>query len=338
MQDPMQISHNIKKLIKYCKGRHVWIQTHDHPDADALSSAMGLQAILQAHHISSKICYSGNTASNSMRNFQRHLEVELFHISEIATEIKDDDFFIYVDCQKCCTNVSLVAEQHKSACIDHHPEQEDNSYVYKDIIPVGACASIICQYMKELHFVPNSNIATALLYGLKIDTKNFTRGVTPLDLKMHCMLFDYADQKTIFHLESAQLQLEDLLAYAKTIENIRIFADIGFSSVPHSIPDELVGTLSDFILSLDGVNLSVLFSQRPEGVKLSVRNTLDYIDAGVLVNRVLTMKNIGSGGGHPYMAGGFIPISVFEQLKKPAYHTIIQMFMKEIGKILMEND
>ena len=56
-------------------------------------------------------------------------------------------------------------------------------------------------------------------------------------------------------------------------------------------------------MSLDGIDFAVAYSAKEEGVKLSIRSGGVY-DAGRISNRAL--KDIGNGGGHEHMAGGFI--------------------------------
>lgn len=49
----------INDLFDLCKDKVVWIQTHNFPDPDAIASAFGMQKLLEAKGISSKLCYEG---------------------------------------------------------------------------------------------------------------------------------------------------------------------------------------------------------------------------------------------------------------------------------------
>ena len=48
-----------------------------------------------------------------------------------------------------------------------------------------------------------------------------------------------------------------------------------------------MGTISDFIISIQEVEFSIVYSPRDSDIKFSVRNELDYLDAGKLVHDVL---------------------------------------------------
>ena len=60
-------------------------------------------------------------------------------------------------------------------------------------------------------------------------------------------------------------------------------------------------------LSLAEIEVAVAYSVREDGVKLSVRSENPAIHAGNLLHTAL--KDIGNGGGHASMGGGFISIN-----------------------------
>lgn len=65
------------------------------------------------------------------------------------------------------------------------------------------------------------------------------------------------------------------------------------------------GNVTDFILALIEVEVAIVFSYREDGIKISVRSEDPHIHAGNLIHGALA--EVGSGGGHATMAGGFIP-------------------------------
>ena len=160
------------------------------------------------------------------------------------------------------------------------------------------------RYFQELGLEPDPDTAAALLYGLKMDTLQFTRGVTGTDIEMFEFLFRFCHREKLARLERNNMEFRDLKAYGAAIENIQIYDKVGFSYVPFSCPDALIAILSDFILALIEVEVAVVFSYREDGVKISVRSEDPQIHAGHLLHRVLA--GIGSGGGHAAMAGGLI--------------------------------
>lgn len=299
-----------KKLVDLLQGHKVYIQTHNYPDPDAMASGLGLQVFLRHHGIESTMCYDGKIEK---LNAKRMLEVfgfEIFNIADIP-DMAEKDYIVTVDAQKYNANLTDFIGN-EVACIDHHPTYVPCAYLYKDVQYVGACSTIIAQYFKDSQTPMDSNTATALLYGLRIDTNNLTRGVTPLDIEIFAYLYDYVDSDKLSAMSNCVMELKDLQAYGAAIQNIKIYDNIGFAEIPFDCPDGLIAMVSDFILDLDVVEFAVIYACREDGLKFSVRSELSYLDAGQIVAEA--MEGIGSGGGHSSMAGGFIPMENIEKL------------------------
>ena len=49
----------LSDLVALCQGYPVYIQTHNFPDPDAIASAFGLQKLLGAYGVESRLCYDG---------------------------------------------------------------------------------------------------------------------------------------------------------------------------------------------------------------------------------------------------------------------------------------
>ena len=145
-----------------------------------------------------------------------------------------------------------------------------------------------------------------------MDTLQFTRGVTELDIRMFGFLFPLCDKEKLDDLERNNMEFADLKAYGAAIESIELYDKVGFSCIPFSCPDALIGILSDFILALIEVEVAVVFSFREDGIKLSVRSEDPDVHAGKLLHDAL--KDIGSGGGHASMGGGLIPADRLPEL------------------------
>ncbi len=290
-------------LVRLCKGHTTYIQTHNFPDPDAFASAYGLQELLREFGIHAKICYEGRVDKLSTQKMLHALEIEIYSYDEIRSVLSEDDYIICVDSQKNSGNITdFIGEE--VACIDHHPTFVPIEYKYKDLRATGACATILADYYQQLGIVPSSHAATALIYGIKMDTLQFSRGVTRKDIEMYAFLFDYADKDLISDLERNNMEFNDLKAYGTAIENIKIYGFTGFSYIPYDCPDSMIAMISDFILSLVEVEVAVIYSRRPDGLKFSVRSERSDVPAGTFVHKAL--EGLGTGGGHATMAGGHI--------------------------------
>lgn len=313
----------INDLFDLCKDKVVWIQTHNFPDPDAIASAFGMQKLLEEKGISSKLCYEGVIDKLSSTKMLELLDEPMSAHDEIENEMTEEDMIILVDCQKNNGNTTdLIGAE--LAVVDHHPTFVQVEYEYSDIRITGACASIVAGYYKMLGITPNKKVATALLYGIKMDTLQFSRGVTAFDIEMYGYLFEFIDHELLRKLESNNMELNDLQAYGTAINNIKIYGTVGFSYLDYECPDALVAILSDFILALQEVDVVVLYARRRGGYKFSFRSERDDVNAGILANEGL--KEWGNGGGHATMAGGFAADEKLNTREEMVYHVVCSHF------------
>ena len=327
----MTEKQDIKRLIEICKGHKVYIQTHNIPDPDAIASAAGLQFILKTYGIPSTICYDGDIDKFGSSKMLEMFGIEMFADHDICHEMKSEDYIICVDSQKNAGNITdLVGDE--IAAIDHHPttsKNEDVKYLYKDVRLVGACASIITEYFIDLGLEMDSDMATLLLYGIKMDTLQFSRGVRDEDISAFGYLNHRVNEEKLAKLEMNNIEFSDLKSFGAAIENIQVFDYLGVSYIPFPCPDAMIAMVADFILSLIEVEVAVIYCERKDGFKFSVRSERSDVDAGKVTAKAL--EGIGTGGGHASMAGGRIPAENVHLLGDYQNNTIVERFIKALG-------
>ena len=317
----------IEQLAQLCRNKTVYIQTHNFPDPDAIASAFGLQKLLQHYGVESTLCYAGRIDKLSTSKMLQMFRIEMQSYDTLQGQMHPSDYIICVDSQKNAGNLMDFIGQ-ELAVIDHHPTFVKAEYQYEDLRITGACASIIAEYFTEAGLTPDRDTATALLYGIRMDTLQFSRGVTPLDISMFAFLHPLIDQEKLKNLECNNLEFSDLRAYGAAIKHIKVYDRVGFSYIPFSCPDALIATISDFILSLEEVQVSIIFSYRADGIKFSLRSEIADIHAGELIHK--TLQDLGSGGGHSGMAGGLIPSQNVPLLGEDPENRIIQLFLEAL--------
>ncbi len=316
---------NPLQLVELLRGHKNYIQTHNYPDPDAVASAFGLQYFLKQHGVEATICYEGTVEKLSTRKMFEVFQIDVLEASQIQ-DMTEQDYIVAVDSQKYNANLTdLVGDE--VACIDHHPTFIECSYQYGDIRKAGACSTLIAQYFYQTRTPMDATVAAALAYVIKVDTADFIRGVTELDLDMFAYVYKQADVDKIKIMYHDVLELDDLKAYGAAIDNIYINDGVGFAWIPLDCPDALIAIISDFILSLNVVDISIVYAVRRDGIKFSVRSEHGDIDAGKMVANVL--KDYGSGGGHREMAGGFIPKENMDRIDG-MHARIEEEFMKQI--------
>ncbi len=282
----------------------VFIQPHNVPDPDALASTFGLQFLLGKKGVPTKIVYESEVEKANSLKMLELFGIELYLPGEIET-LGKEDWTVLVDVQKDNSNVTdLVTEE--VAAIDHHEYMGDKGYRFEDIRPeVGACSSIIARYFVENNIDIPSNVATALLYGIFMDTDNLTRGVSDLDIEMFYHLYNKTDIALINDLKGNQISKLDLVDYAKAFSTVEVYDQLGFLCLDNG-NDSLLGAASDIVITIAGVNVVVAYSIRDSGIKFSTRSINRKIKANLLVRSIL--DGVGFGGGHESMAGGFLPL------------------------------
>lgn len=317
------------KFIQQYKGQTVYIQTHNFPDADALGSAYGLARFIEHFGVKSILCFDGKIDKLSTRKIIEELHMEIFCKSELK-DMTESSPIILVDSQKNAGNVTdLIGDE--VAAIDHHPTVVDIDYHYRDVRMMGACCTMITQYFREAHLTPDALTATALLYGLKMDTNHFTRGVTAEDIDAYAYLNPLADSNVIKRISSNNLEFSDLSAYGAVFDNIQVFDRVGISFIPFACPDALIAMVSDFVLALDNVDFVVIYAKRTMDWKFSVRSEDDRLDAGEIIHEALL--GLGSGGGHACMAGGLVPIDKIKELGVDPDKEMIHILLDVINRL-----
>ncbi len=317
---------NLNEMLKHINSDDVIIRLHNFPDPDAIASAYGLQSLLyNMNNIKPRIIYSGKIDRESTNKMIALLDIEVFEVDS-NPEIHENTTIILVDSQRGNAN-TVDVDSENVICIDHHPVYGENGYAYRDIRPdVGSCASIIAEYYLESGLKIDGKVATALLYGIKIDTANLTRGVSELDLDMFYMLYKKADPHKLSLLESSNLQFSDLKEYMTTIKNIKLHGSLIFANTGDDCHEALIAIISDFTLSISEVEFSIIYSIKEDGIKISTRSKNEKYDAGKITKAAL--EGIGSGGGHPFMAGGFVPFNGSKGSHKALIHKIEKGFLK----------
>ena len=205
-----------KALIELLRGHKVYLQTHNFPDPDAISSAFGLKRYLEYYGITSTVCYVGSIDRFNTRKMMDTFGIEIYSYDDIP-DMQAEDYIVHVDCQKPNANTTDLLGN-EVACVDHHPvfvKTED--YKFEDIRIVGACASIVASYFQTSGVPMDEDVATALAYGIKMDTADFVRGTTAFDMDMMAYLFDYISTEKLNSMYNSTIEFQDLKAYGAAI-------------------------------------------------------------------------------------------------------------------------
>lgn len=309
--------------------RPVLIQTHDFPDHDALGAAYALCELLLRKNFTCSITYGGAIQSISLAEMISRLEIPLI---SLANAIEDASW------QTIMVDGSAAAGTVKESggtllgIIDHHPQRKKTDCPFLDIrTNVGACSSIVWSYWKETGETPDKTTATALLAGIQLDTNFLSRKVSVTDLEAHYCLFFQGDPNLARDIVNTSLSVDQLADIGKAFRTVKIKGYVLLAEVHGNYVAELLSVLADFLLRLREITFAAVIEVKGEEYHLSARSRDKYIDAGHVVRKILT--GIGSGGGHPHMAGGSIPKDSY-----PGAETLLEKMASEAEKNRSKNE
>jgi len=287
------------------KKRRIIIQPHDFPDHDAIASAFGLWHLLKEREMNVEIAYRGHVTRRELRSFITRLEITIVHANELS--LAGDEGIIVVD---GCPGNKNVAELpgEEIGVIDHHTVKKPNEVPYIDIrAEYGSCSTIISEYYRQLGMEIPASVATAFLVGLYTDTASFTRGVHQADLRLLNVCYHKANIDFVSLMVRNKIQYQDLSHYHYLLENLERKGHAAYCHFPEGCDQNLLGILSDFLLSIQEIRFALLSADNEKTVNFSARNEDPDLHAAAIVKLVIGSE--GSGGGHFHMAGGVIPLN-----------------------------
>ena len=292
------------KLSDLLQFDDIVIQCHDNPDADALASGFGVYCYLKENGKNPRFVYGG-------RNIIHKSNLVLM-IDSLDIPIEHVDFLdkpqmlVTVDCQYGGGNVTLFQAEN-IAVIDHHRVSGELPEMNRVTSYMGSCATIVWDMLREEQFEIKRKLATALYYGLYTDTGEFTEITQSLDRDLR----DEADfdNAILAKFRNANMSLEELDIAGTALLGRDYVEEYRLAIVKAGACDpNVLGIISDFVLEVDAIDICMVFSVLEEGVKLSFRSCIKEVSASEMAQEVCS--GIGSGGGHYYKAGGFIPMDL----------------------------
>jgi nanoRNase/pAp phosphatase (c-di-AMP/oligoRNAs hydrolase)/Trk K+ transport system NAD-binding subunit len=311
----------IKKLKELSKTADaIGIIMHDNPDPDSIASAMALSLIAQSLGFKTKIFHGGEITHHENRAFVNLLGVELTKVSPGSYELRRVPFFALVDCQPN-GNLTILGEEDYEKIkivIDHHQvlqhlEEVIPSDAFIDIRPdVGASSSILAEYLRGMGYPLTPQLATALFYGIYIDTKKFSK-LSPVDLKAIEFLAGNVDYEILDKIEHPDISTETAEILARAILNRRMYKNIVISNVGFIDNRDALAEAADFLLRLEGITTVLVFGIVDDYIEMSARTRDVRVNIGAVMKEAF--GDIGSGGGHATAGGARVSLGLFKKAK-----------------------
>ncbi|EMA61377.1 DHH family phosphoesterase [Halorubrum lipolyticum] len=289
------------------------VVAHDNPDPDAIASALGLVRVAESIGVPADACYGGEIAHQENRAMVNLLDLSLRTFDE--TDLDDYGGVALVDHSRAGINDSLPEGHPVDIVVDHHPPRGPVDGAFVDIRPdAGATSTLIEEYLSRLGIEPDRDLATALLYGIRIDTKDFTRSTSIPDFEAAASLSAFADESTLERVESPSVSPETLRVLARAIEGRDVRGSTVASCVGEIGDRDALAQAAERLLDLDGITVTFVFGYTDGVIYGSARSRGADLDVGELLRDAL--DPVGSAGGHATMAGAQVPLGILQEVSE----------------------
>ncbi|ODS32720.1 MAG: putative phosphoesterase [Candidatus Scalindua rubra] len=299
-------------VIKESNNKELAIFLQDNPDPDAIASGLALKHICKYCDVESTIYYGGNIGHQKNKALVNLLDMEMVNAKtseEVMGVVRSAGKIALIEASIPSKNNILPADVIPNLIFDHH--QVDTSSVKGDFVDVqpklGATSTMMTKYIRQLNIKPTSSLATALLYGIRTDTKEFTRNATSDDLDAASYLSPLVDTNILNQLESPPMSLETLDIIGRAIRNREIRGSYLASFVEFINDRDALPQAAEMMLQLEGVYTVLVFGINEDKVQLSARSRDTRINLGLLLQSAFGELNTG---GHATMAAGAINLGI----------------------------
>ena len=290
----------------------ILIVCHDNPDPDALASALAMKHLCDSLGHLYTIIHGGMIEHQQNRAMVKLLEMDIRKLIldwEIEDLLNESDVVICVDFSHPGANNILPSTCVPHIVIDHHPSEVRPA---GDVILVrsefAATSSLIASVLMNSGVEMNSNVATALAFGIRTDTLGFTRSFNAVDLRALSWLGAWIDWDLMRSFESPPRTQEVLSIFKQALKDATLNDGLMLVPISEMADRDALSQVADFLLPTEGVEIVVSYGVRMSKVILSARSTSENVHLGKILSKTFAK---GSAGGHKELAGGQIP---FEEL------------------------
>jgi nanoRNase/pAp phosphatase (c-di-AMP/oligoRNAs hydrolase) len=323
----------LDRLVEYAHShQRALVLTHDNPDPDSIAAGVGLAWLLERlAGIQTTVAYGGIVGRAENRALIRVLKLPVVPLSRVVFD--DFDLICMVDTQPEQGNHSLPARHFPDVVIDHHPERPESRLApFADVGgEMGTTSTVVADYFRCSGLRPPPEIATALFYGIKADTRDLGRETTGTDVAAYLWLFPMVDKQQLAEIEHPHLPAEYFRLYHAAIERAQVLDGAVVCDLGEIYSPDMAAEVAERFLFLDDMRWSLAYGEYEGDLYFSLRTRDRRMNAGKLIREVIEERG-GTAGGHGTMAGARIalrglPPAARSRLKQE----LVQRFLSEFG-------
>ncbi len=262
-------------------------------DPDAIASAMAVKRLLSYRVSSVVIGYPNEIRRLNNITMVERLKIPIERLHTLP--VTDYSKRILLDSQpphKVC-----FGKLQFDAVIDHHPITEGWDAQFIDIRPqYGAVSSMMVEYLRAAGIKPSVALATALFYGIKVDTQNFEKSVQLADAISFRYLFPIANRNLVRKFELSELRRSELKYFKIALNEVRASKRRAYIHMGRVGSPDILVIIADFFNHVDQFDWVIVSGVHGEKLVVIFRWEGYRKHAGKLAQR--TFGEFGPAGGH----------------------------------------
>jgi bifunctional oligoribonuclease and PAP phosphatase NrnA len=330
---------DIQQLIN--TSQSIVITTHKSPDGDAIGSSLALYHFLKKKKKEVvvivpdvfPIFLNWMDGTDSIVYYDTQTELAESYISQSDLIFSLD----YNSLNRIGALGDIIGQSNaKKIVIDHHQDPQEFADHYFVDVECCSTAQLIYEFLEKLNELNqlDKTIGECIYCGIMTDTGSFRYPSTTS--KTHHIiahLLDLGVDGSQIHQNVYDTYTEQrlkLIGYALT-EKMKVFSTLNAAYISLS-QEELkkydfkkgdTEGLVNYPLSIDGIKMAILLTEKDDGVNFSFRSKGDFY-----VNKIAN-KHF-NGGGHIYAAGGRMESTLDEAIKQVEF--VLDLYKDELKK------
>ena len=293
----------------------VYVMGHEYADMDAVGAAAGICCAARKRGKKAQIVIDldNNNARPLVRKLSQLPEYDGVFVSgpDAFLHARPGALLVVVDTNRpdMVESSQLLDSCNRVAVIDHH--RRAASYIESAALnfhePYASSASELVTELLQYMVEPSDLLraeAEALMAGIVLDTKNFMMRTGGRTFEAAAFLrragADTAEVRRYFQSDlPSMIQRYDIIRGAKMYHG-----DIAIAVAEHEVSRVTAAKAADDLLTLQGIQASIVLYRMGDGVSLSARS-LGEINVQVILEQL-------GGGGNSTTAGGHVPAADLE--------------------------
>lgn len=276
-------------------------------DPDALASAMAVKRLLRYRVQNVTIGYPNEIRRLNNLEMVKRLKISIERLHTL--KINDYTKKVLIDSQP--PHLPCFEKVNFDVVIDHHPVTVQWDARFIDIRPnYGAASSILVEYLRAANIKPSVALATALFYGIKVDTHNFEKHALPADGSSFRYLFSLANLNLVRKLELTDLRRSELKYFKTALNELKVSKGKAFVHIGRVWSPDILVIIADFLNHVDQFSWVVVSGIHGERLVVIIRCDGYRKNAGAFAQK--NFGKYGVAGGHKQAARAEMPVKNLE--------------------------